>query len=85
MSDQLTIVLSADEALVLFEFFARFSESDEFSLRHNAEFIAFCRIAAQLERSVSEMFDADYREKLYAARDRVAEGYEGGAPGVISE
>ena len=85
MSDQLTIVLSADEALVLFEFFARFSDSNEFSLRHNAEFIAFSRIAAQLERSVSGMFDADYGENVDAARDRIAEGYEGDAPGVIRE
>lgn len=85
MSDQLTIVLSADEALILFEFFARFSESNDFSLRHNAEFITFNRVAAQLERSVSDMFDADYGEKLGAARGRIADGYEGDAPGVIRE
>lgn len=85
MSDQLTIVLSSDEALVLFEFFARFSDSDDFSLRHNAEFIAFNRVAAQLERSVTGMFDADYSEKLDAARGRISEGYEGDAPGVIRE
>jgi hypothetical protein len=84
MSEDITITLSHDEAPVLFEFFSRFQDSDEFSLRHNAEFLAFCRIAAQLDKSLVEMFRPNYSELLRAARERIALGYEGLAPGVTN-
>jgi hypothetical protein len=82
VSEDITITLSRDEALVLFEFFSRFDDQDDFTLRHNAEFIAFSRISAQLDNSLVEMFDPKYRELLQAARERIAAGYEGRAPGV---
>lgn len=82
MSD-VNLTLSADEALVLFEFFARFDESDQFVLRNNAEFVALMRVAGQLEKSLVAPFQANYKEQLLAARQRVAEGYEGLAPAVI--
>jgi len=41
-----TVQLSTDEALVLFELFARFSATNELRLRHNAEFVALSRISA---------------------------------------
>lgn len=49
MSSDITITLSHDEALVLFEFFARFADNDDFTLRNNAEFIAFSKLAGQLD------------------------------------
>jgi hypothetical protein len=83
MADDVNITLTLDEALVLFEFFSRFEEADgEFALRHNAEYIAFSRISAQLDKSLVEVFDANYAQRLGAARERVAAGYEGRAPGV---
>ena len=83
MSDKITITLSRDEALVLLEFFGRFDGDDnDFTLRHNAEFIAFMRIAGQLENSLGEVFDPKYDELVSAARSRLADGYEGFAPGV---
>jgi hypothetical protein len=81
MSD-VTLTLSNDEALVLFEFFARFDESDEFVLRNNAEFVAFMQVAGQLEKTLVAPFQANYKEQLLAARTRVAEGFEGVASGV---
>lgn len=76
------ISLSRDEAVVLFEFFARFSDTDEFRLRNNAEFCAFSRMAGQLQTTLTEMFDPEYAELLEAARMRLAGDYEGLAPGV---
>ena len=43
MNDRVIIELSRDEALVLFAFFARFSEEDIFGMKYNADYVAFCR------------------------------------------
>ena len=83
MSDNISIQLSQDEALVLFEFFARFSDSDEFKLRHTAEYLAFSKISAQLDTELVEPFCSDYVDLLKAAQSRLAAGYEGTAPGVV--
>lgn len=83
MSTNVTITLSHDEALVLFEFFARFDDSNEFTLRNTAEYLVFARLSAQLDKDLVEPFHSDYRAMLEAARDRLAHGYEGRAPGVI--
>jgi hypothetical protein len=84
MSENITITLSRDEGLVLFEFFARFCEADDgdFTLRHTAEYLAFMRMSAQLDKLFVEPFDPKYKDLLRAARDRVAAGYESKAPGV---
>lgn len=83
MSSDITITLSHDEALVLFEFFARFADNDDFTLRNNAEFIAFSKLAGQLDMSLVEIFQPNYAELLQASRERLAFGYEGIAPGVM--
>jgi hypothetical protein len=85
MSEPVTIHLSRDEALVLFEFFARFDEDDLFRLRNNAEFIAFMHVASQLEKALVEPFQSNYLTLLASARAQLAEGYEGLAPGVEPE
>ena len=83
MSENISITLSRDEGLVLFEFFSRFSgDGDDFTLRHTAEYLAFMRMSAQLDKLFVEPFDPKYKDLLRAARDRVAAGYEGKAPGV---
>jgi hypothetical protein len=82
MSEQVNISLSGDEALVLFEFFARFHEKNEFQIRNNAEFVAFMGLSGQLENALVAPFQATYRGQLEAARKRLASGYEGPAPGV---
>jgi hypothetical protein len=85
MSENITVTFSRDEALVLFEFFARFDDSDDFTLRHNAEYLAFTRMSAQIEKALVEPFRPEYTELLRAARDRVASNYEGQAPGVFKD
>jgi hypothetical protein len=83
VSENITIHLSPDEALVLFEFFSRFcDDEDDFRLRHTAEYLAFMRISAQLDKALREPFLPEYTDLLRAARDRMAAGYEGTAPGV---
>ena len=82
MPEEINVRLSRDEALVLFEFFARFDADDDFTLRHNAEYIALSRISTQLDKSLVEVFDPSFAQLLKAARERVAAGYEGRAPGV---
>jgi hypothetical protein len=85
MSKAVTITLSNDEALVLFEFFARFDDSDDFTLRNTAEYLAFSRLSAQLDKALVDPLHPDYSALLKAARDRLAQGYEGRAPGVVYE
>jgi hypothetical protein len=85
MSENITITISRDEALVLFEFFSRFEEKNDFTLRHNAEFLAFSRMSTQLDKLLVEPFQPDYSALLQAARNRIAAGYQGCAPGVSNE
>ena len=83
MTENVTITLSPDEALVLFEFFSRFCDDrDDFTMQHTAEYLAFMRVSAQLDKALIEPFQPQYTELLQAARDRLADGFEGEAPGV---
>lgn len=83
MQDDLLIKLTHDEAFVLFEFFSRFDDTHELRLVHNAEYLALSKISANIETTLVEPFNnPQYQEQLDAARQRVAEGYEGLAPGV---
>lgn len=83
MREDVNITLSHDEALVLCDFFSRFCETDDgFTMRHTAEYLAFMRVASQLDKALVEPFQRDYVQQVHAARDRLAAGYEGRAPGV---
>ena len=82
MSNQVTVTLTEDEAVVLFEFFARFSGSGEFRMCQNSEFVAFMSLSAQLDKSLAAPLQPTYREQLAAAQGRLSHGYEGVAPGV---
>ena len=85
MSDDLALTISHDEALVLFELFARFADTNALTLHHNSEFVALSRIAAQLDKSLVEPLSSDYAMLLRQAQSKVAAGYEGLAPGVVSD
>ncbi len=82
MSDSIAVHLSRDEALVLFEFFARFDQDNQFRLRNNSEFVAFMKIAGQLEKTLSEPFQENYLDLLASAQANLAVGYEALALGV---
>ena len=67
-----TLSLSADEALVLLECLARGDATERIEIQHPAERHVLYSLEAQLERSLVATFDAQYRELLAAARERVA-------------
>lgn len=85
MVSEIELKITKDEALALCDFFARFAEEDDFTLRHTGEYLAFQKIAAQLDRILIEPFDTDYRSLVMAVKERLADGYEGPAPGVVYE
>lgn len=82
MTEDVSIKLTREEALVLDGFFARFVETGQLIMKHNAEYIALMRISAQLDKSLTELFQPDYATKLSKAQQNVADGFEGVAPGV---
>ncbi len=74
--DEVSIKLSEDEVIVLFELFERFGDKGKLYFVHPAEYIALMNISAQIDKSTPAMFSGNYREILYEARERVAEGFE---------
>ena len=74
--------ITEDEAVVLFEFFHRFDESDKLEFTHPAEYIALMKIAGQIDRTSPAFFDQEYETLLESARQRIAEGFEGEVPGT---
>jgi hypothetical protein len=83
MSDNILLRVSHDEALVLFEMLSRFRETNKLWLAHNAEFLALSEISAQLDKALVEPFQKNYMQLLGDAQNRLAEGFEGLAPGVV--
>ena len=63
--------LSGDEALVLFEFVSRFSESDRLSIADQAEARALWNLCCLLQKQLVEPFSPDYTLLLQRARDRL--------------
>ena len=64
--------LSRHEALVLFEFASRFSDSDNVTVEHQAEARALWNLCCLLEHRLTEPFAPDYHVNLSAARDRLS-------------
>jgi hypothetical protein len=72
----MTIELSSDEALVLFDLLAHYgSEGDGrmLAIRNAAERNALWALEAALEKNLVAPFEKDYAELLAAARARVEE------------
>ena len=80
-----SISLSDDEALVISDLLDRFERTNVLSLVHNAEFVALCRFSAQLDKALLEPFDPNYDQLVRQARERLAAGFEGRAPGVFGD
>lgn len=68
--------LSRDEALVLFECLSRFDKSESLEFEDKAEQIVLWDIQAGLERILHEPFKSNYDELLLAARERIREPSE---------
>jgi len=84
MSEDISLAVTRDEALVLCEFFRRFEETSALVLSNNAEFIALSRISAQLDRQLVEPLQKNFSQLVAAAQERLSKGYEGLAPSVIA-
>ena len=78
-----TIKLNEDEAIVLFEYFSRFDDTDSLAFEHAAEYLALQKLSGQINKTTAAMFKPNYIELLEQARSRVADGFEGDVPGLI--
>jgi hypothetical protein len=67
----LTVSLTNDEALVLFEWLATEDEKGRFGSIHPAERKVLWTVEGQLERALVEPLQPGYADALAAARDRV--------------
>ena len=71
MLQSITISLSHDEALVLFEWLTQFNAAPENEFEDQAEQRALWNLEAALESVLTEPFRPDYQELLAAARSRL--------------
>jgi hypothetical protein len=75
-ASDVTLSLTADQALVLFEWLTREDGKVRLPTEHLAEQAVLWDIEAQLERVLVAPFQADYVEKVSAARERIAAAEE---------
>ena len=66
--EQVNLLLTNDEALVLFELLTRYTEQDKLSVAHESEQQALYNLQATLEKSMSAPFQTNYQSLLNAAR-----------------
>ncbi|HEX9391612.1 MAG TPA: hypothetical protein VF928_09900 [Usitatibacteraceae bacterium] len=72
-SSSVTIQLTSDEALVLFELLERFSNTEALSIEDQAEKRALWSLCNRLEKLLSEPFAANYQALLEQARARLCD------------
>lgn len=68
-----TLSLSRDEALVLFEFLSRFSDDNNLRIDHLAEARVLWDLCCMLEATLDEPLREDYLERLHRAREVVCD------------
>jgi hypothetical protein len=71
MSQDVTLTLSRDEALVFFEWLARFNSEEGRQFEDQAEERVLWNLEASLELRLVEPFAPDYQQILEGARARV--------------
>lgn len=76
MSEEVNIKLSKDEALVLFEFLSRYSDSEMLNIEHQSEARALWNLASIFEKELAEPLKKEYGELLEAARERLRDDIE---------
>jgi hypothetical protein len=67
----LSVELTSDEALVLFEFLHRFADTGALTVADQAEERALWNLSASLERVLVAPFASNYEQLLKGARDRL--------------
>lgn len=68
---QITLFLSIDEGLVLFEFLSRYEETEILVIDDQSEERVLWNICAELEKQLVAPFASDYRQKLEESRSKV--------------
>ena len=74
MNEQHTINLTVtkEEALVLFDFLARFNQTEHPDIfDHQAEQVTLWGLEALLEKQLVEPFRPDYKDIIHAARKKI--------------
>jgi hypothetical protein len=71
MGEPVHLELSGDEALVLFEFLARFDDNGTLSIQDQAEERALWNLHCLFQKQLAELFHPEYKALLAAARDRL--------------
>ena len=72
MEDKVTIELTKDEALVLFDFLGRFNKADhENVFEDQAEQRVMWNIEAALEKTLVKPFKSNYSEIIKHSRDKI--------------
>lgn len=72
MSEEpIRIELSSDEALVLFEFLYRYSDTDKLTIEDQAEQVALWGLCNSLESILVEPFQKNYGDLVASARDAI--------------
>ena len=71
-NENITVELSLDEALVLFEWLTRNDERGNVAVEHPAEQQVLWMIESQLERNLNAPLSAQYRTLLEEARNRLS-------------
>lgn len=71
--EDVTLSLTSDEALILFDLLHRWEDDERVSApQHQAERVALWNLSALLESELVEPFDPRYAELVSAARTRLA-------------
>lgn len=71
MDEKVTITLTRNEAIVLFEFLSRFTEQQQLDIRDQAEQRVLWDILAGLESALPEPLAHDYDQHLQRARESI--------------
>jgi hypothetical protein len=76
VGDSVHLELTGDEALVLFEFLARFDDDSSLTIQDQAEERALWNLHCLLQKQLVEVFHPEYKALLAAARDRLRDPVE---------
>jgi len=68
MREEITVTLSREQALVLFDFLSRFTDAEHLSIEDQAETRVLWDLLADLETVLDEPFQENYAELLSKAR-----------------
>ncbi len=73
VNKNISVEITKDEALVLFEFLSRVAENNELQAEHSSEEKVLANILCSLEEKLVEPLEDNYLELLNAARSRVSD------------